>query len=252
MRMRTTPLALITALLVTLAAGCAGLPAAEPAAVFVPPSRLPAVAPPAFLAMPLPAASPAASPAAPVPPVPPAPPAPAPAAQPALAPAPPEPGKPRSAVLRGGLHNPMPGGVFAGYQADTGLDIAGNFLPVYALAAGTLEYSEPGHTLWTGPRDTANCVRFRLDVPIAWKGQQVTHVYYAHLSRLESLQREGDPAPRHVEGGELLGVSGVARGSPHLHVGLLLDGEVEQYWGTFLRADDVRKVLGGYRNGDRL
>jgi hypothetical protein len=81
----------------------------------------------------------------------------------------------------------------------------------------------------------------------------VTHVYYAHLSKLETLQHEGAEVRRHVEGGELLGVSGVARHSPHLHVGLLLDGEVEQrYWGTFLLADEVRKVLGGYRNGDRL
>lgn len=146
----------------------------------------------------------------------------------------------------------MPGGVFAGYQADTGLDIAGSPRPVYALAAGTLDYSEPGHTLWTGPKDTPNCVRFELDVPIPYKGHKITHVYYAHLSRLETLQHEGEGPRRHVEGGELLGWSGVARHSPHLHLGLLLDGEVEQYWGTFLLADEIRRVLGGYRNGERL
>jgi hypothetical protein len=168
-------------------------------------------------------------------------------------PRPPEPAKPRSARLPSGFYNPMPGGVMAGYQADTGLDIAGTPRPVYALAAGTLDYSEPGHTLWTGPGDTANCVRFELDEPIPWKGHLVTHVYYAHLSKLETLQPEGASPRRHVEGGELLGVSGVARHSPHLHIGLLLDGEVEQrYWGTFLLADEIRKVLGGYRNGDRL
>ncbi|MFT3765259.1 MAG: hypothetical protein QM820_07050 [Minicystis sp.] len=166
---------------------------------------------------------------------------------------PPAPPKPHSALLRSGFYNPMPGGVFAGYQADTGLDIAGTRLPVYALAAGTLDYSEPGHTLWTGPSDTANCVRFELDTPIPWKGRRVTHVYYAHLSKLENRQAEGESPRRHVEGGELLGVSGVANHSPHLHIGLLLDGEVDQrYWGTFLLADEIRKVLGGYRNGDRL
>lgn len=165
---------------------------------------------------------------------------------------PPEPPKPRSAQLPSGFYNPMPGGVFAGYQGDTGLDIAGSPRPIYALAAGTLDYSEPGHTLWTGRSDTANSVRFELDTPIPYKGRRVTHVYYTHLSRLETLQHEGDPVRRHVEGGELLGMSGVARGSPHLHVGLLLDGEVEQYWGTFLLADEIRKVLGGFKNGDRL
>ena len=140
----------------------------------------------------------------------------------------------------------------AGYQADTGLDIAGTPRAVYAIAAGTLDYSEPGHTLWTGPSDTANCVRFELDVPIPYKGRSITHVYYAHLSRLETLQHEGEPPRRHVEAGEPLGLSGIARHMPHLHLGLLLDGEVEQYWGTFLRADEIRAVLGGYRNGDRL
>ena len=171
---------------------------------------------------------------------------------PPLLPAP-APKKPLSGKLRGGLHNPLPGGVFAGYQADTGLDIAGVRLPVHAIASGTLDYSEPGHTLWTGPRDSPNCVRVELDDPIAWKGRQITHVYYAHLSRLETLQREGETPRRHVEAGELLGVSGVANGSPHLHVGLLLDGDTSQrYWGTFLLADEIRKVFGGYRNGDRL
>lgn len=175
-------------------------------------------------------------------------PAPAPALPAVLA----EPVEPRSSALRSGFHNPMPGGVMAGYQADTGLDIAGSPRPVYALASGTLDYSEPGHTLWTGAADTANCARFELDAPIPWKGRQITHVYYAHLSRLAHLQPEGALPRRHVEAGEVLGRSGVANHSPHLHIGLLLDGEVEQYWGTFLLADEVRKVLGGYRNGDVL
>jgi murein DD-endopeptidase MepM/ murein hydrolase activator NlpD len=166
--------------------------------------------------------------------------------------APPEPVGPRSRPLRNGFYNPMPGGVMAGYQADTGLDIAGSPRPVFALASGTLDYSEPGHTLWTGASDTANCVRFELDAPIPWKGRQITHVYYAHLSKLAHLQPEGTTPRRHVEAGELLGSSGVANHSPHLHVGFLLDGEVEQYRGTFLLADEIRKVLGGYRNGDIL
>jgi murein DD-endopeptidase MepM/ murein hydrolase activator NlpD len=159
---------------------------------------------------------------------------------------------PRSAALRSGFHNPMPGGVMAGYQADTGLDIAGSPRPVHALASGTLDYSEPGHTLWTGASDTANCVRFELDAPIPWKGRKITHVYYAHLSKLAHLQPEGTTPRRHVEAGELLGSSGIANHSPHLHIGFLLDGEVEQTWGTFLLADEIRRVLGGYRNGDVL
>jgi murein DD-endopeptidase MepM/ murein hydrolase activator NlpD len=155
-------------------------------------------------------------------------------------------------VLASGLHNPMPGGTLAGYAADTGLDIAGSPRPVFAIAAGTLDYSEAGHTLWTGKRDTPFTIRFELDAPIRFGNRTVTHVYYGHLSKLAHVQHEGDAERRHVDGGEYLGVSGVARGSPHLHVGLLLDGDVSQDWGTFLSADEVRRVLGGLPNKTRL
>jgi murein DD-endopeptidase MepM/ murein hydrolase activator NlpD len=158
----------------------------------------------------------------------------------------------RSRPLPNGLFNPMPGGTMAGYRADTGLDIAGAPGPVYAIAAGTLDYAEAGHTLWTGPRDGPYCVRIALDAPIAWGKRAITHVYYAHLSELTMTQPEGSATRRRVDAGERVGTSGMARGSPHLHVGLLLDGEVEQYAGTFLLEDEIRKVLGGYRNGQRL
>jgi len=149
----------------------------------------------------------------------------------------------------------MPGGVLGGYSGDTGLDIGGSRLPVYAIAAGTLDYAEWGHTRWVGPRDTAYCARITLDAPIAWHGHQITHVYYAHMSGLEVTQPERTPAPerRHVAAGERLGTSGIANGSWHLHLGLLLDGHVEQDdWDYILREDEVRTALGGYKNGQRL
>lgn len=158
----------------------------------------------------------------------------------------------RSDRLPGGLWNPMPGGVLAGYAADTGLDVAGSPRAVYAIAPGTVEYAEVGHTLWAGPRDTAYCVRIALDEPIPWRGRRITHAWYAHLSSVDREQAEGAPMRAHVEGGERLGVSGVARGSPHLHLGLLLDGDVSQGWGTFLLEDEVRVVLGALRNRARL
>ncbi|MBI5533170.1 MAG: hypothetical protein HY898_10665 [Deltaproteobacteria bacterium] len=176
-----------------------------------------------------------------------------PALLPALAPpAQQTPSTKRSSVLPSGLFNPMPGGQIAGYRIDTGLDIAGSPREVFAIAPGTLDYSEPGHTRWVGPNDTANCVRIRLDQPIAWKGHQITHAWYAHLSALRWIQAEGAEQRIHVQGGELIGTSGKARGMPHLHLGLLLDGEVEQTWGTYLREDEIRQVLGDYRNGARL
>ena len=155
-------------------------------------------------------------------------------------------------MLPSGLYNPMPGGVISGYRADTGLDVMGIKMPVYAIASGWIDYAETGHTLWTGPRDTANCVRIELDEPITYKSRRITHIYYAHLSKLEHVQPEGQSPRTRVEAGDLLGISGVANGSWHLHLGFLLDGEVEQYWGTFLYDDEIREVMGGYRNGNRL
>lgn len=146
----------------------------------------------------------------------------------------------------------MPGGVLAGYRADTGLDIMGIKRPVFAMASGRVDYAEWGHTLWTGPRDTANCVRIELDEPIPYKGRKVTHMYYAHLSALAHVQPEGAEKRARIEGGDAIGVSGVANGSFHLHVGFLLDGEVDQAWGTFLYEDEIREVMGGYRKGAKL
>ena len=166
--------------------------------------------------------------------------------------APAQPARPRSSRLPSGFHNPMPGGVMAGYRADTGLDIAGSPRPVYAIAAGTLDYSEPGHTLWVGPRDTANTVRMQLAESIPWKGRKITHVWYAHLSALETHQPEGWLPRRRIQAGEQLGISGTANHSPHLHIGMLLDNEVSQSWGTFLLEDEVRVVLGGYKRGAKL
>src|SRR5687768_2133440 len=137
----------------------------------------------------------------------------------------------------------MPGGYLGGWQGDTGLDISGTFLPVFAIGAGTLDYSERGHTLWTRGRDTPFSVRIALDEPIAWGdgGRKITHVYYTHLSKLETIQEEGAAARKHVEAGERIGVSGIGNGTPHLHLGLLLDGQVAQdSWTYILREREIR------------
>ena len=156
-------------------------------------------------------------------------------------------------LRNGALRSPMPGGYMGGYYGDTGLDIAGRFLPVYAIADGVLEYSEHGHTLWTGKGDTAYSIRIRLDAPIAVGAHRITHAYYTHLSALVTEQPESSPTKKHVVAGERIATSGIANGVPHLHLGLLLDDQVEQdSWTFILREDAIRKVLGGYRNGELL
>jgi murein DD-endopeptidase MepM/ murein hydrolase activator NlpD len=141
----------------------------------------------------------------------------------------------------------------AGYAGDTGLDIASQPHPVYAIASGSVDYAEAGHTRWVGPKDTAFCVRLRLDQPIVRNGRKITHVYYAHLSALAFEQAEGALVRRHVDLGERLGTSGVANGLPHLHIGLLLDGDVSQTtWDNILREAEVRAVLGLGKTGTKL
>jgi murein DD-endopeptidase MepM/ murein hydrolase activator NlpD len=161
---------------------------------------------------------------------------------------------PHSRILRNPkLHNPMPGGWIGGWDGDTGVDISGDHLPVHAIAAGTLDYAEWGHTRWTRPPDTAYSVRLVLDEPVLWGEHRITHVYYTHLSRVEQEQREGASPRVHVEAGARIGVSGIGNGTPHLHLGLLLDGQTAQDdWAFILREGDIRKVLGGYRNGTLL
>lgn len=159
-------------------------------------------------------------------------------------------------LLPSGLANPMPGAYVAGYPVDTGLDLAGMKLPVHAIAAGAVDYAERGHSAWTSPRDSPYAVRIELDDPIPHRGRLVTHVWYAHLADVAFEQAEGASPRRRVEAGERLGVSGVANGSWHLHLGLLLDGDVSQAWGTFLPENEVREVLGApgapLRPGARL
>ncbi len=164
------------------------------------------------------------------------------------------PPKPHSKTLRNSkLFSPLPGGSVGGWMGDTGVDISARFQPVYAIAAGTLDYSEHGHTLWKYGHDTPNSVRIQFDEPIPWKGHLVTHAYYTHLSALENVQHEGDVNRRHVEGGERIGVSGVANGVPHLHMGLLLDGRVEQdTWDSLLLPPEVQLLMGNYKNGEVL
>ncbi len=151
------------------------------------------------------------------------------------------------------LRSPLPGGTLAGYRGDTGLDIAADRKPVFAVAPGTLDYSERGHTLWTSGKDTPNSVRLALETPIAWKGHKITHVYYTHMSALTHQMHEGTEPRVVIKAGDALGVSGVGNGMPHLHIGFLLDGKVEQdSWDGILTEADVRVLFGGYRNGEKL
>jgi hypothetical protein len=146
----------------------------------------------------------------------------------------------------------MPGSFTAGYSADTGLDLAGIKMSVHAIADGKVIYAEAGHSLWSSQRDTDLAVLIELDEPIEAGDRKVTHVWYAHLSELAFEQPRLFSKNRRVVAGARLGTSGVANGSWHLHLGLLLDGDTSQRWGTYLLEDEARKVLCGLRARQRL
>ena len=165
---------------------------------------------------------------------------------------PPPPPESLSPELSCGLRSPMPGSFTAGYSADTGLDLAGIKMSVHAIADGKVIYAEAGHSLWSSQRDTDLAVLIELDEPIEVGDRKVTHVWYAHLSELAFEQPRLFSKNRRVVAGERLGTSGVANGSWHLHLGLLLDGDTSQRWGTFLLEDDARKVPCGLRARQRL
>ena len=96
-------------------------------------------------------------------------------------------------------------------------------------------------------------VRLRLDAPIPVGAHRVTHVYYTHLSDLVTEQAESSATKKHVVAGERIATSGIGNGVAHLHLGLLLDDQVEQdSWTFILREDAIRKIMGGYRNGEPL
>lgn len=157
------------------------------------------------------------------------------------------------ALRNASLRSPMPGGWIGGWYGDTGVDISGRFLPVHAIADGVLEYSEWGHTRWVGRGDTPYSIRLRLDHPIAHGNRRITHVYYTHLSAVVTNQPESSTTKKHVASGERIATSGIGNGVPHLHLGLLLDDQVEQdSWDFILREDACRRVMGGYSNGEKL
>lgn len=124
--------------------------------------------------------------------------------------------------LRNGWCAPVGQGVLAGYVGDTGLDILADRAPVFAVAGGTLEYAERGHTRWTSPPDTPLSARVKLDTPMITKQCTVTNVYYARMSALALEQAEGAPSPLHLQRGVRIGTTGIGNRVPHLHIGLLL------------------------------
>jgi murein DD-endopeptidase MepM/ murein hydrolase activator NlpD len=103
--------------------------------------------------------------------------------------------------------NPVPGGRYAPYAGDTGLDIiAPRARPLYAAKDGIVLYSAPsGHCIQRGPSDDQGAMRIR--------HPDGTDTFYAHLSGRNASLKAGSK----VKQGDWMGDIGQANNVAHLH-----------------------------------
>ncbi|MDT8900750.1 M23 family metallopeptidase [Anaeroselena agilis] len=150
-----------------------------------------------------------------------------------------------------GLQRPIASGTEAGYISDSGLDISAPVsTPVLAAAGGKVIYAEAGHTKWqrhdpaTGePIDTPYSVLIELDTPITYKdGRQAKYIWYTHMSKLAVEKADGDGQIIRIEPGQVIGYSGTANDSPHLHFGVLINRAQDE--GDYFTPAEVREMLG--------
>ncbi|MGV8121613.1 MAG: M23 family metallopeptidase [Candidatus Xenobiia bacterium LiM19] len=106
--------------------------------------------------------------------------------------------------------NPVPGGRYAPYAADMGLDIAADRgYPVFSTMDGVVLYNSPsGHCIQRGPYDDQGAIRIR--------HSNGSDTFYAHLSGRNAALKPGTK----IRQGEWLGNVGTANRVPHLHLSI--------------------------------
>lgn len=109
------------------------------------------------------------------------------------------------------------------YDADSGVDIyTSKGTPVVACDDMYIVYSEPGHTPWDSPPDTANSILGRLVNPVRINNITYYYVWYTHLSRLSRVIPDGSSYNWIARKGETIGETGIGNLVPHLHFGVLV------------------------------
>jgi len=128
-------------------------------------------------------------------------------------------------ILYNGLIRCM-NGKDAGYEADEGLDIAAPIgTEIYSPCNGIIRYSEYGHTPWgiskfgADRKDTPYSIGINMSTSVNYAGKNISYIFLTHLSKLKYNVPDGSGG-RTVKQGELIGWSGTANSSPHLHIGL--------------------------------
>ena len=150
--------------------------------------------------------------------------------------------------LNGNLIFPTTGNGYESYDHN-GIDIVTSELgvPVYAPADGKIMYSEWGHTSNKGPNETAYSVQIKLDKPISYTGlwstgqndainktDNITSIFLTHMMGIKN--RITSSSSVQVKQGELVGFTGVANNTPHLHMTLYSDSSYGVY------TPDIKKI----------
>lgn len=115
--------------------------------------------------------------------------------------------------------------------------------PVYAVANGTIQYSEWGHTVNKGSHETAYSVKIKLDKPFTRNGVKYICAYYTHMSKLvyDVPEKSNKSNTIHVKPGDLIGYSGTANYCAHLHFSF--EGDASSNY-KMMYTTDVCNMLG--------
>lgn len=130
------------------------------------------------------------------------------------------------------------------YDGDSGVDIhVPKGTQVVAADDMYIVYSEPGHTPWDTPPDTANSILGRLVNPVKINGISYYYVWYTHLSKLSRIVPDGSSYNWIARKGEVIGETGIGNLVPHLHFGVLVSRG--QNSGEFMPPAKLKSCLDG-------
>ena len=144
---------------------------------------------------------------------------------------------------------PITGTGYGSYNHN-GIDIVTNNTigrPIYAPADGMLMYSEWGHTQNKAPNETAYSAKIVLDNSFSFTGEwasgistngfkgtyTVTRIYMTHMMGIARRVSSGSSVK--IKKGELIGFSGVANSTPHLHMTFYTSDEKAGVYTTGIR-----------------
>ncbi|MEG2147113.1 MAG: M23 family metallopeptidase, partial [Bacilli bacterium] len=135
-----------------------------------------------------------------------------------------------------------------------GIDLLNNAgTPIYAIADGTMEYSEWGHTVNKAKQETAYSVKIRFDNSFKYNGKwakgigksiayssgtkTASYAFYTHMIGIR-YRANSSIGTRKVKQGELIGWTGYAN-APHLHLSIYDSNQKFQ-----ISTADMKKIYG--------